>query len=134
MNFKKLATSFKASVSDFDFSAAGKTAVDTAKTLGTVLSEKGHEIKTHYSDLKAANKSKPQKVKADPIDGKFAFMVDTPIIGECDNEREALRYYQKLVAEAAVNNGKVDITIGDKIAVTPLGDICMMPLRDAYNF
>ena len=60
----------KSSIQDFDFKAAGQTAIDTAKTAGDVLAEKGKEIKTHYQDLKAYNKSKPQEVKAERMPEK----------------------------------------------------------------
>lgn len=69
MNFEKLINNVTESVKDFDFKAAGRTVVDTAKTTGAVLSQKSKEIHTHYRDLKAANSSKPKvaKVKVEPL-------------------------------------------------------------------
>lgn len=70
MNFKKLISTVNDAVQEFDFKAAGKTVVDTAKTTGSVLSQKGKEIQTHYKDLKAANKDKPQNVKVERMPDK----------------------------------------------------------------
>jgi len=65
MNFKDIcsnvsstlsnvAKSTKEAVQDFDFTSAGKTIVDTAKTVPACVSKKVEEISTHYDDLKTA--------------------------------------------------------------------------------
>jgi hypothetical protein len=62
MNLKSLFSNVKSSVSEFDFSSAGKTVVDTAKVMPGIVSLHASRAKVHYMDLKRARAARPKVI------------------------------------------------------------------------
>lgn len=88
--FKEAINAVNDTVQNFDPSAAGKTVVNTVKTIPTVAKERKNKIMTHYEDMKLSNKIRAEREDVEFYDTSSVVWQNT-ITAMSKTELEELR-------------------------------------------